>query len=91
MSIRIFSGAVTGNKVDESMSFDPNRLFDALINKLHLKNDATLSCLLGVVPSVINNLRNCRLKMDASLLTKICEVSDMTIAELCVLIGDGSR
>ncbi|MQR00971.1 hypothetical protein [Glaciimonas soli] len=51
MSISIFSGATTSNKVDESVSFDPNRLFDALLTKLHLKNDATLSCLLGVVPS----------------------------------------
>ncbi len=69
-------------------SYNPNHLLDILIERLNLKNDAALSRALEVAPPVISKIRHRRLPVGASLLIRMHEVSDLTIRELRILMGD---
>ena len=40
----------------EQETYDPNRLLDTLLEKMHLKNDAALSRALEVAPPVISKI-----------------------------------
>lgn len=72
----------------KDIQYDPDRLLDALIEKLHLKNDAALSRALEVAPPVISKIRHRRLPVGASLLIRMHEVSDLSIRDLRILMGD---
>lgn len=72
----------------EQATYDPNRLLDSLIEKLHLKNDAALSRALEVAPPVISKIRHRRLPVGASLLIRMHEVTHLSIKELRELMGD---
>ena len=74
--------------LNEPVGYDPNNLLDSLIEKLNLKNDAALSRALEVAPPVISKIRHRRLPVGASLLIRMHEVSDLTIRELRILMGD---
>ncbi len=76
------------NAALEKNTYDPNRLLDALIEKLHLKNDAALSRALEVAPPVISKIRHRRLPVGASLLIRMHEVTHLSIRELRELMGD---
>jgi hypothetical protein len=73
---------------DVPMRFDPNLLLDALIGKLHLKNDRALSLALGVAPPVLSKIRHRKLTVGASLMIRMHEITGLTIAELRSLMGD---
>jgi hypothetical protein len=79
---------MTSNRLEDQQAYDPNNLLDSLIKKLNLKNDAALSRALEVAPPVISKIRHRRLPVGASLLIRMHEVSDLSIAELRVLMGD---
>lgn len=66
--------------------YDPNRVLDAIINKLKLKNDAALSRTLEVAPPVISKIRHNTLPIGATLLLRMHEVSDFSIRELRALM-----
>jgi hypothetical protein len=68
--------------------YDPNHLLDAMLDKLKLKNDAALSRALEVAPPVISKIRHRRLPVGASILIRLHEVSDLSVAELRELLGD---
>jgi plasmid maintenance system antidote protein VapI len=68
--------------------YDPNHLLDAMLEKLKLKNDAALSRALEVAPPVISKIRHRRLPVGASMLIRMHEVSDLSVAELRDLLGD---
>lgn len=72
----------------EELQYDPNRLLDALIENLRLKNDAALSRALEVAPPVISKVRHQRLPVSAALLIRMHEVSGLTIRDLRFLMGD---
>jgi hypothetical protein len=76
------------NLLNEPVGYDPNNLLDSLIERLNLKNDAALSRALEVAPPVISKIRHRRLPVGASLLIRMHEVSDLTIRELRILMGD---
>jgi hypothetical protein len=76
------------NRLTDQVAYDPNHLLDSLIEKLHLKNDAALSRALEVAPPVISKIRHRRLPVGASLLIRMHEVSDLSIKELRILMGD---
>jgi len=69
-------------------SFDPNKLLDALIDMLQLKNDAALSRRLGVSPATISNIRRGRLPVGASMLVRMHDESGISIKELRAIMGD---
>lgn len=79
---------MTRTKVDEPVTYDPNRLFDVLIDKLQLKNDTALSQLLDVGPEVISKFRHRRLPVGPVMLIRMHEISELTIAELRTMMGD---
>jgi hypothetical protein len=76
------------NRLADQAAYDPNHLLDSLIEKLHLKNDAALSRALEVAPPVISKIRHRRLPVGASLLIRMHEVSDLSIRDLRILMGD---
>ena len=78
----------SSNRLADQAAYDPNNLLDSLIEQLHLKNDAALSRALEVAPPVISKIRHRRLPVGASLLIRMHEVSDLTIRDLRVLMGD---
>lgn len=68
--------------------YNPNNLLDAIVAKLNLKNDAALARALEVAPPVISKIRHRRLPVGASMLIRMHEVTDLSIAELRALMGD---
>jgi hypothetical protein len=78
----------SSTRLADQVNYDPNNLLDALIEKLNLKNDAALSRALEVAPPVISKIRHRRLPVGASLLIRMHEVSDLSIKELRILMGD---
>lgn len=79
---------VHSNRLADQVAYDPNNLLDALIEKLSLKNDAALSRQLEVAPPVISKIRHRRLPVGASLLIRMHEISDISIKDLRILMGD---
>ncbi|GGY64566.1 hypothetical protein OU994_08430 [Pseudoduganella sp. SL102] len=65
-----------------SPSYNPNRVLDAIISKLQLKNDAALSRALEVAPPVISKIRHNTLPIGATILIRMHEISDYSIREL---------
>lgn len=72
----------------QGQSYNPDNLLNTLIQKLAIKNDAALSRALEVAPPVISKIRHRRLPVGASLLIRMHEVADLSIAELRALMGD---
>ncbi|OGQ51228.1 MAG: hypothetical protein A3J24_12510 [Deltaproteobacteria bacterium RIFCSPLOWO2_02_FULL_53_8] len=75
-------------KLTDQPQYDPDNLLASLIGKLSLKNDAALSRALEVAPPVISKIRHRRLPVGASLLIRMHEVTDLSIKELRLLMGD---
>lgn len=72
-------------------TYDPNRLLDALIDRLRLKNDAALARLLGVNPPTISKIRHRRLEVGASLLIRMHEETGLNVRDLREMMGDRRR
>jgi hypothetical protein len=70
----------------EGSVYDPNRVLDAIITKLKLKNDAALSRVLEVAPPVISKIRHNTLPIGATIVLRMHEVSDFSIRELRTLM-----
>ena len=71
-----------------TLSYDPNRLLDALIQKLKLKNDAALSRVLDVNPPVLSKIRHGTLPIGASLIIRMQDVSKFSLKKVRALMGD---
>lgn len=76
------------HELTSQVTYNPDNLLDSLIERLNLKNDAALSRALEVAPPVISKIRHRRLPVGASLLIRMHEVTDLSIAELRSLMGD---
>ena len=70
------------------IEYDPANLLASVIGKLHLKNDAALSRALGVAPPVISKIRHRRTPVSALLLIRMGEATNLSIADLRLLMGD---
>jgi len=64
---------------------------NVLVKTLHLKNDAALSRLLEVAPPVISKIRSGKLKIGATMVIKIHEVSDMSIERIKQFLLDDTK
>ena len=58
-------------------------LLNIVIEHLDLKNDAALARLVEVAPPVISKIRNGRLPIGPSMIIRIHEVTDISLAKLC--------
>ncbi|MFT5644221.1 MAG: hypothetical protein ACI83P_001775 [Janthinobacterium sp.] len=74
-------------QITASATYNPNRVLDAIIEKLQLKNDAALSRVLEVAPPVISKIRHNTLPIGATILIRMHEVSDLSIRELRELMA----
>jgi plasmid maintenance system antidote protein VapI len=79
---------ILGRLFGKPITYNPGHLLNALIRKLELRNDASLCNALGVAPSIISKIRHRRLPVSAGMLIRMHEVSDFTIQELRMLMGD---
>lgn len=68
--------------------YDPNRLLDRVRETLQLSNDAALARTLQILPPVLSKIRHRRTPVSASLLIRIHEETNLSIAELRALLGD---
>jgi hypothetical protein len=73
-------------RLPEGAQYDPNRVLDAIIAKIGLKNDAALSRALEVAPPVISKIRHSTLPIGATILLRMHEISDYSIRELRALM-----
>lgn len=69
-------------------TYDPNRLFDALLRKLHLSSDEALCNTLGIVPFLLVRIRNGDYPVVPELLIRINEISGINVQELHRIMGD---
>jgi plasmid maintenance system antidote protein VapI len=77
-----------GNNLSSEQTYNPNRLLDALLENMRLKNDAALSRMLEVAPPVISKIRHHRMPVSASVLIRMHEATSMSIGDLRFLMGD---
>lgn len=82
------AGEETTIEQPNEREYNPDRLLNALIEHLKLKNDAALARALEVAPPVISKIRHRRLPVGAAILIRMHEVSNLTIADLRYLMGD---
>ena len=75
----------------ENAVYDPNRLLDALIERLHLKNDAALARVFAVDPPIVSKIRHRALPISASMLIRMSEITDLSIRGLQAIMGDRRR
>ena len=68
--------------------FDPNRLFDTLLQMLELDNDEALAHRLHVEPYLVKRVREGQHPLDPSLLIRINEATDINMRELRRMMGD---
>jgi hypothetical protein len=73
---------------ETSSDYNPNRLLDAIIETVGLKNDAALSRALAVEAPVISKIRHGKLPIGGILLIRMHEISQLSIKELRGLMGD---
>jgi len=78
---------MTIKEITASATYNPNRVLDAIIAKLQLKNDAALSRALEVAPPVISKIRHNTLPIGATILIRMHEISDFSIRELRELMA----
>lgn len=72
-------------------TYDPNRLLDSLLERMHLKSDAALARALDVTPPAISKMRHKRIPIGASILIRIHESTGLNVRELRELMGDRRR
>lgn len=70
---------------------DPNALFDALLARLMLKNDAALCRVLDVAPPMISKVRHGRLPLSAALMLRLHEVTGIAVADLRAMMAVAPR
>ena len=78
---------MTTRHMPEEATYDPNKVLDAVMERLNLKNDAALSRALEVAPPVISKIRHRTLPIGATILLRMHEVSEFSIRELKLLMG----
>ena len=78
---------MTTSQTPNEVIYNPNRVLDAIIEKLELKNDAALARALEVAPPVISKIRHHTLAIGATILLRMHEISDFSIRELRELMS----
>lgn len=73
---------LTTNDQTKTDTYQPGRLFDQLIERLKLKNDAALARYLEVDQPVISKIRHRKMKISAALLLRMHDFSGIAVNEL---------
>jgi hypothetical protein len=72
-------------------SYDSNHLLDSVLDQLHLPDDAALAHAIDVDPALLADVREMRREVDASLLIRLHEMTDISITGLRNILGDRRR
>jgi uncharacterized protein YfiM (DUF2279 family) len=72
----------------DSEAYDPNRMLNALKERIGVADDSALARKLKVAPSVIRMLREGQLKVSASMLMWMHDASGIGVPELRELLRD---
>lgn len=77
-------------KAQESQeyNYNPAKLLDTLMTRLHFKNDAALCRALEIAPPLISKIRHRRVPIGGPMLIRMHEISGLTIEELRDYMGD---
>ncbi len=73
---------------EKQSGYDPGNLLDTLIRKMELQTDAELAGRLRLQPHVIAMLRSRQLPLDASVLLRMHDVTEISLRHLRTLLGD---
>lgn len=77
------------NRIKKFQSkYDPNKLFNALIKHLSLRNDAALAKKLGISSLIINKIRQLTQPVSGTILILIHEKTGFSFSELRRFMGD---
>jgi len=68
-------------------NYKPGELFDAIMDKFHLRSDASLSRALGIGAAAICRMRNKQTVITASLLIHAHDITGWNLDELRTLAG----
>jgi hypothetical protein len=68
--------------------YNPNKLLDALAERLHVNSDVALARTLHVTKTIVKKIRQRTLPVGGALLMRMNEVSSIDIDELRRLMGD---
>lgn len=82
------SGLMGSRRTTNRRDYNPARLVDGVVAHLRLKNDADLARTLAVHPPVISKIRNKHMGIGATILLRMHDVSQITIAELPSMYGE---
>jgi hypothetical protein len=72
-------------------SYDSNHLLDSVLDQLHLPDDAALARAIDVDPALLADVRDMRRQVDAALLIRLHEMTDISITGLRNILGDRRR
>jgi hypothetical protein len=75
----------------EEKGFDPNKLLNALLERLELPNDVALARAFDVDPSHISRIRHRKVGVGAPLLIRMHELTGLKVRELRALMDDRRR
>lgn len=70
------------------LAYDPNRMLNAVIERLKLKNDAALCRVLEIQPPIVSKIRHGRVAVGASILIRLHEETGLNVRELREMMGD---
>jgi plasmid maintenance system antidote protein VapI len=68
-------------------SYKPAALFDTMMARLSLKNDAAISRLLQLPPPIISKVRSKQVSITAATVLRIHDVTGWTISDIRSLMG----
>ena len=68
--------------------YDPGLLLNAIMERMHLSEDAELASRLRIDRRVLGQIRERRLQISGSMLMQMQEATGITIAELRLILGD---
>ena len=74
-------------ELTSSPTYNPNRVLDAIMEKLQIKTDVELSRALEVAPPVISKIRHNTLPIGATILIRMHEISEFSIRELQAMMA----
>jgi hypothetical protein len=69
-------------------TYDANHLLDSVLDRLQLENDTALCNLLDITPSILSDIRLMRQPIDAAMLVRLHELTDISISGLRNILGD---
>lgn len=75
-------------QISKEVNYDPAHLLDFLRQHLKLRNDKALADKLDISASAMSKLRNQVLPIGSTVLIRMHEISEISIKELRVLMGD---